>query len=172
MRTLLDAPRFTLFGRPRVRRLPGGVFALFLLTALPVFPSPMNGNTQAQTTTYCQLLKTPAAFNRKLIRITGVYLYTFETQRLLPSSCCEDRDPKTWVEFGDLDARSRKLAHRFPQGTGMVLGTFLGRVEYSGSPNFHGSQLKFTITTVEKVEHVAAGGHIGKAGWAPPLCKQ
>jgi len=148
-----------------LRALPVAILA----TAALVFAPSLNGKTQAETVTYCQLLKAPSAFDGKVIRITGVYLYSFETQRLLPSSCCEDRDMKTWVEFGKLDGKSSKLVRRFPKGTGMTLGTFVGRVDYG---EFHGSQFKFTITAVESVDRVAKGSEIKKAAWAPPFCKQ
>lgn len=151
---------------PRVSWLACGLSTLVFLAASTV-PS-VNAETQAETVTYCQILKAPNAFDGKLIRITGVYKYSFETQRLFPSTCCEDLDPKMWIEFGELDARSRKRVHHFPKGTGMVLGTFVGRLGHS--PNPQGAQFTLTVTTVENVERVTK--EIEKATWAPPLCKQ
>jgi hypothetical protein len=147
----------------------GALPVAMLAAATLVFVPALLGETQAETVSYCQLLKAPSAFDGKVIRITGVYLYSFETQRLLPSSCCEDRDMKTWVEFGKLDGKSRKLVRRFPKGTGMVLGTFVGRLDYG---EYQGSQFKFTITAVESVDRMAKGSEIKKAAWAPPFCKQ
>lgn len=91
---------------------------------------------------------------------------------MLPSTCCEDRDRKTWVELGELDRKSRKLVRRFPKGAGMVLGTFVGRLDYGRSPNPLGAQFALTITRVENVERVATGDEVGKAAWAPPFCDQ
>jgi len=69
-----------------------GALTMLAATAFVCAPC-LNSESQAETVTYCQLLKTPSAFDGKLIRITGVYKYTFEVQRLFPSSCCDDVDP-------------------------------------------------------------------------------
>lgn len=157
---------------PQIFWLPC-VLSVVMLAVLAVVLAPsLNGGPRAESVTYCQLLKTPTAFDGKLVRLTGVYLYSFETQRFLPSKCCEDLDPKTWVEFGGLDPKSRKLVRRFPKGTGMVLGTFVGKLEYADSPKFQGSQFKLTITEVENVQRVARASEISKATWGPPFCKQ
>jgi len=156
--------------KPRIRWLLFLLAVVTLTATAPVFAASSNSMTEAETVTYCQLLKTPTAYDGKLIRITGVYLYSVETQRLLSSSCCEDRDPGTWVEFGELDPKSRKRVHHFPEGTGMVLGTFVGRLGHSSNPQ--GSQFTLTVTAVENVERVAKGSQIKKAAWAPPFCKQ
>ena len=146
------------------------VLSTLVLLAASVLAPSVNAVTQAETVTYCQLVKAPNAFDGKLIRITGVYKYSFETQRLFPSNCCEDLDPKMWVEFGDLDAKSRKSVHRFPKGTGMVLGTFVGRLDDGHSPNPHGARFTLRVTAVENVERVTK--EIEKVTWAPPMCKQ
>ena len=143
------------------------VLSMLMLAASALAPS-VNAGAKAETVTYCQVLKAPNAFDGKLIRITGVYKYSFEVQRLFPSTCCEDLDSKMWVEFGELDAKSRKRVHHFPEGTGMVLGTFVGTLGHS--PNSQGAQFTLTVTTVENVERVTK--EIEKATWAPPLCKQ
>ena len=106
----------------------------------------------------------------KRIRINGVYLYSFDTQRSLPLSCCDDLDIKTLVNFGELDRKSRNLIRHFPEGTGMVLGTFVGRLDYGHSPNPLNAQFTPRITAVEKVEKVTK--EIEKAAWRPPQCKQ
>jgi hypothetical protein len=156
-------------GRPRIWILITVSAVVFVAAGSPFAPS-LNAAPQAETVTYCQLLKSPNAYDGKLIRITGVYRYSFETQRLFPSRCCEDLDPKMWVALGELDRKSRKLVHRFPEGTGMVLGTFVGRLDYGHSPNPQGAQFTLTITAVESVERVTT--EIEKVAWAPPFCKQ
>jgi hypothetical protein len=146
------------------------VVSMLVLLAVSVLAQSVNAVTEAETVRYCQVLKTPNAFDGKLIRITGVYKYSFETQRLFPSSCCEDLDPKMWMEFGELDAKSRKRVHRFPKETGMVLGTFVGRLDDGHSPNPQGARFTLRVTAVENVERVTK--EIEKATWVPPLCKQ
>jgi hypothetical protein len=151
---------------PRACWLLGALSTLVL--AASALALPVNTGAQAETVTYCQLLKAPNAFDGKLIRITGVYKYSFEVQRLFPSTCCQDLDSKMWVEFGELDTKSRKRVHHFPKGTGMVLGTFVGRLGHS--PNPQGAQFTLTVTSVENVERVTK--EFEKATWAPPMCKQ
>jgi hypothetical protein len=81
------------------------------------------------TVTYCELVKAPESFAGKRIRVRAVYKYGFEIQRLDPPQCCPGKPVDIWVELGDLEGRSRRLARAFPKGMGLALGVFAGVFE-------------------------------------------
>src|SRR5713101_9280935 len=87
----------------------------------------------AQEVAYCQLAEAPSSFVGKQIRVRAIYSYMFEVSRLKSSACCPGRDVSIWVDFDEgLEGGSKKLLHKFPEGMGIVLATFVGALEGNG----------------------------------------
>ena len=70
--------------------------AVALLASLPLAVA--NDLADAQTITYCDLIKAPRAFDGKLVRVRALYETDFEKMALTAPACTTPL-PMTWVDF-------------------------------------------------------------------------
>jgi len=70
-----------------------------LLLAAPQERKPSASRAQAEVPTvdYCELLREPAAYDKKVVRAKALYVAGFEVSAFEHPSCDEERS--TWVEF-------------------------------------------------------------------------
>jgi hypothetical protein len=125
-----------------------------------------------QDVTYCQLAKDPSAFSGKRIRIRAIYSYMFEVSRLKSPTCCSERDTLIWVDFDeDLQGNSKKLFHKFPQGMGVVLAVFVGKIETGKVYGHFGERVRLVVDQVEKIEDKAKPRAGRNPSWVPQNCE-
>ena len=127
--------------------------------------------TTPQDVTYCQLVKDPSAFSGKRIRIRAIYSYMFEFSRLKSPTCCSERDVLIWVDFDDEpQGNSKKLLHKLPEGMGMVLAVFVGKVETGKVYGPFGERVRLVVDQIEKVEEKAKPQPGQIPSWVPQNC--
>src|SRR5256885_250830 len=98
------------------------------------FHSPHRPANPGQNLSFCELVKNPAAFSGKQIRLRAIYRYAFESQRLEPPTCCPAPGANIWVEIStNLEGKALRLFRNFPKGHGLVLATFVGRFDTGDS---------------------------------------
>jgi hypothetical protein len=125
----------------------------------------------AQIVSYCELIKVPASFVGKRIRVRAVYSYMFEVSRLKSSTCCPDRDVPIWVDFDEeMEGGSKKLLHKFPKGMGFVLATFEGTLQGGGPYGDGGYRFKFAVDKIENLENKANPSPEHHPAWIP-ICE-
>jgi len=130
----------------------------------------LNAGGNPANVVYCDLIKSPSIYLGRDIRVRAIYRYGFEIQQLESPDCCVEKPVKIWVEVEPLDARSRKLLHRFPKGMGLALGVFTGRLQSGGPFGDGGYRLRFTVSQIEAVEAVAHPSARNPPSWAPQNC--
>lgn len=66
------------------------------------------------TANYCDLVRKPSSYDKRVIRVQGVYSTGFELSTLSGSECNEVREELTWVDFDELykTCTSRRSMHR------------------------------------------------------------
>jgi hypothetical protein len=125
-----------------------------------------------QDVSYCQLAKDPSAFSEKRIRIRAIYSYMFEVSRLKSPTCCSDHDAQIWVDFADeLEGSSKRLFHKFPEGMGMVLAVFVGKVETGSVYGPFGERVRLVVDRIEKLEKKAKPSVGQNPSWVPQDCE-
>jgi hypothetical protein len=72
---------------------------LTVLLALPQHGKPSGSHAQSEVPTvdYCELLRDPATYDKKVIRVKVLYVAGFEVAAFEHPQCDEERS--TWVEF-------------------------------------------------------------------------
>jgi hypothetical protein len=147
------------------------ILCLIIFVSLLGQPSLLQRFTSAQVPTidYCELLRSPATYDQKVIRLNVVYIVGFETSTFDSSRC--NTQTSTWVEQGFLDrdctnseireTLKKRLDAPPPSGTGFgswkpiitsltVTGQFQGlRAEGYGHMNAY--TYSFTIQCVEQI---------------------
>jgi hypothetical protein len=125
-----------------------------------------------QDVSYCQLAKDPSAFSGKRIRIRGIYSYMFEVSRLKSPTCCSMRDAQIWVDFDEeLEGSSKRLFHKFPEGMGIVLAVFVGKVETGNVYGPFGERIRLVVDQIEKLEKKARPSAGQTPSWVPQNCE-
>jgi hypothetical protein len=95
----------------------------------------------------------------------------FEVSRLKSLACCSERDTAIWVDFDEeLLGNSKKLFHTFPEGMGMVLAVFVGKIETGKVYGPSGEQVRFVVEQIEKVEEKAKPRAGQNPSWVPQNC--
>jgi hypothetical protein len=117
-----------------------------------------------QGVTFCQVANARSSFVGKRIRVRAIYSYMFEVSVLKPTKCCEGENHTIWVDFAEnMDSRSAKLVHQFPEGMGVVLATFEGTIQYVGNTN---GEYRLLVDGVKNVERKKKTSHAIPA-WVP-----
>jgi hypothetical protein len=122
---------------------------LLVLFGMAVLAS-ANSKT-ASAVSVCDLLSHPSQFANRRVRVKAVYRYSFEVQQLDSITCCPSQHQRIWVEFGDLNGRSRRLYKRLPTGTGIAL-VKLGGTFKVGGPFADGYRLDLRVERIEGVD--------------------
>jgi hypothetical protein len=150
------------------RKYFGLVLALLSLSCSAAAQEPKSA---AQEVSFCDLVKAPEQFSGKRIRVRAIYKYGFEIQRLDSPVCCPERGPAIWVEIDtELGRASRKLLHKFPEGMGLALATFVGTFEGDGPYGDGGYRFKFTVDEIRNLEATARASAHGEPAWVPKTC--
>jgi len=71
--------------------------ALLLAAPQENKPSVLKARAAVPTVDYCELLREPAAYDKKVVRVKVLYVAGFEVAAFEHPSCDEERS--TWVEF-------------------------------------------------------------------------
>lgn len=80
----------------------------------------------------------------------------FEVSRLKSPTCCSDHDPQIWVDFDEeLEGSARRLFHKFPEGMGVVLVVFVGKIETGKVYGPFGEGVRLVVDRIEKLEKKA-----------------
>jgi hypothetical protein len=118
--------------------------------------------------TYCQIVKDPSSFFGERKRVRAIYSYMFEISRFKPPACCPDPDVSIWVDFSEeMGKSSKKLLHKFPEGTGFVLATFEGTLQGGGHYGHGQYPFQFTVDRIERLEKKANPSLHHFADWIP-----
>jgi hypothetical protein len=147
------------------------VLSLFLSNCCPMHAG-QGPDITPQDVTYCQLAKDPSRFSGKRIRIRAIYSYMFEVSRLKSPTCCPEGDTPIWVDFDEeLQGNSKKLFHKFPEGMGVVLAVFVGKIETGKVYGHFGERVRLVVDQIEKIEEKTKP-HVGQnPSWVPQNCK-
>jgi hypothetical protein len=131
-----------------------------------------NPKDAVQEVSFCDLVKTPSAFSGKRIRVRAIYRYAFEIQRLEPPTCCQEPAVNIWVEIdSELQGKSRRLFSKFPKGQGLVLASFVGRIDSGSAYGTFADRYKLTVDKIDKVERTSRSSRKQDATyWAPKNC--
>lgn len=148
------------------------VIGLALMLLCTVSSAAAQAGGAAQEVSYCDLVKEPQHFAGKRVRVRAIYKYGFEIQRLDSPDCCLVHGAKIWVEMeSGLEGDSSKLYRKFPEGMGLALATFEGTFESGGPYGDGGYRLKFTVASIEKLEHTAKASVRHQPTWVPNNCE-
>ena len=125
-----------------------------------------------QDVTYCQLAKDPSAFSGRRIRIRAIYSYMFEVSHLKSPTCCPERGALIWVDFDEeLRGNSKKLFHKFPEGMGVVLAVFVGKIETGKVYGPFAERVRLVVDQIEKIEEKAKPRVGQNPSWVPQNCE-
>ena len=145
---------------------------LLLLASCCVLVSAKEPQPVPEDVTFCQLAQNPTAYSGKRIRIRAVYSYMFEVSQLKSPTCCPQRGESIWVDFDEeLHGKSKRLFNSFPEGMGVVLAVFVGRIETEKVYGTFGERVRLVVVQIDKVEEKAkpaAGQH---PAWVPQDCR-
>src|SRR5271169_551931 len=126
------------------------ILSLLLLSSMTL-QARNEPETAPQDVTYCQLAKDPSAFSGKRIRIRAIYSFFFEVSRLRSPTCCSDHGPQIWVDFDEEpEGSSKRLLHKFPEGMGVVLVVFVGKIETGKVYGPYGERVRLVVDRIEK----------------------
>jgi hypothetical protein len=170
------------------------VFLLFLLFLLSFLPSksrsaalpnsPVNVNkyiepeladlSKIPTVSYCGLVKNPAFYDKKIIRLRAIYFNFFEKTYLYDATCEPNQPPsapekvpaETWAQWdksfvsdGDsVEAKTNRHLNRFGRSDVTVIGRFDSTNEQGdkGAPNLFGHlnccRYQFSIMKLEQLD--------------------
>jgi hypothetical protein len=96
----------------------------------------------------------------------------FEVSRLKSPACCSERDTPIWVDFdADMQGNSKKLFHKFPEGMGVVLVVFVGKIETGKVYGHFGERVRSVVDQVEKIEEKAKPRAGQNPSWVPQNCE-
>lgn len=105
---------------------------------------------------YCELIRNPSAYDGRKIRIAATYRSGFEWSELYDPDCF-DVERRTWVEFENLNAESRRILEdlRTQRSEGRTLSVvFTGIFESSTGGYGHRNDYRylFKVSDVDQAE--------------------
>lgn len=113
---------------------------------------------------YCKLIQNPLAYDGKKVRVDAIYRSGYEWSELYDPDCFEF-EKRTWVEFENLNAESRRILEelRTEKSEGRTLSvTFSGTFESStggyGHLNDYNYLLK--VSGVQRAEFLFEGSKL------------
>lgn len=135
--------------------------------------SPLNDLSKVETVTYCELVKNPAKYNHKIVRVRAIYFNAFERTYLYDETCEVEKLPyapekvpaETWAEWDKSfvskgESEEAKL-NRQLNGFGRKDVTLIGRFNSTDEQNetnetnlfghLNCCQFQFQIMRLEKI---------------------
>ena len=115
---------------------------------------------------FCQLAKDPAEFQRKTVRVRGIFSWVLEEEGFEPPECCPERYSGHFYAIisGNPtypNARSERLAKKLNGMSGMALVVFVGKL--------NGRTLEVErVEKIEKLSHPKDRDH--EPLWVPQNC--
>ena len=100
----------------------GPALMITAVTAAGCSVAPVQENEAASTVRICEVLENPIAFDRSLIRISGLVVRDFETFWIQGSGC--PKAQPLWIEYGGPKPADGPIWHDPPTGEGgpLVVG--------------------------------------------------
>jgi hypothetical protein len=133
-----------------------------LIASLGSYPAQakQTASESVPTISYCELLREPALYQGKLVRVAATWNYGFEWSYLYHRQCMS-RVNKAWVEFVDEDEgcpQTNKVSKKLKDGFDnkadvIVVGTLSGGGGYG---HMNGYQYQFTIKCLEEAKQIPA----------------
>ncbi len=113
---------------------------------------------------YCELIRNPSAYDGKKVRIAATYRSGYEWSELYDPDCF-DFERRTWVEFENLNAESRRVLEdlRTERSEGRTLSvTFAGIFESSTGVYGHRNDYKYLlkVSNVDQAEFLFEGSKL------------
>lgn len=113
---------------------------------------------------YCELIQNPSAYDGKKVRIAATYRSGYEWSELYDPDCF-DFEKRTWVEFENLNAESRRVLEdlRTERSEGRTLSvTFAGIFESSTGDYGHQNHYKYLlkVSDVDQAEFLFEGSKL------------
>jgi hypothetical protein len=122
---------------------------------------------------YCDLLKSPAAYDGKRVSFKATYRYGFEWQEVYCVKC--RNSAKTWLEFpSERSKQIEKAGRGTPKGQGTFNGLFSGVFHSGGGFGDGGYKFELELQAIEGVEVVSRSGGVPdvlKASERKKLCQ-
>jgi len=131
----------------------------------------VSGN-EVPTVSYCELVRNPARYNQKLIRVHGVYqLAGGEYSNLYDPSCLNNptarerlrAQTETWVKFDDaLESQTNpgtlkvfgQLRDFYGSADVIVVGKFFGSEKHGGYGHLNSGRFRLDVIRIEHVQPV------------------
>lgn len=116
------------------------------------------------TVPYCELIRNPSAYDGKKVRIAATYRSGYEWSELYDPDCF-DFEKRTWVEFENLNAESRRVLEdlRTERSEGRTLSViFTGTFESLTGDYGHRNDYKylFKVSDVDQAEFLFEGSKL------------
>lgn len=141
------------------------IFSFLLLAGCAEADLSTQSNDKAQAITsvsYCEILKAPQSYRGRLVRVSAVWKFGFETSSLYDQKCAELS--KTWLEFADEKElcpeteKNRKVPIRGDKEANVtVTGKLYGPGRYGHLGDY---QFRFVVNCLEKIKVTASDSEI------------
>jgi hypothetical protein len=142
----------------KIRQRTGAFWGMaWLLAVLACAIGVAQVREQPMSRSFCELVRDPAMYDGKLVKVRATYRYGFEWQELYCLGCL-DRG-KAWSEFAhELDRGSRRALRRAPKYAGVVNVTVTGVFKGEGHfGHLNGYRYMVVMSKIEDLRIVSKG---------------